>query len=131
MEMENLKRVLVTGASGFVGSYLIDHLLSLGRDVAGYDLQVSARNDIPFYQGDIYGGSELAGAIKDFQPDVIFHLAGILKSEKPETFYNVHVLGTMTLFEAIVQVGARPVVVVASSSSVYGSGSGKRSLTES
>src|SRR5689334_9863441 len=103
--MTQANRVFVTGASGFVGSYLIDHLQSLGWDTAGYDLHTSTRKDVTFYQGDIHQGSELADAIKDFQPDLVFHLAGLLKSDKPDAFYNVHVLGTLALFEAILEAG--------------------------
>jgi len=127
----DLNRVFITGASGFVGSHLIDRLLSSGWEVAGYDQRTPPRNGISFYSGDIYRAQELTRALLDFQPEVIFHLAGILKSQEPETLYNVHVLGTMALFESIVDTGLSPRVVVASSSAVYGAGFGKRPITES
>jgi GDP-4-dehydro-6-deoxy-D-mannose reductase len=127
----DLKRAFVTGASGFVGSYLMDHLLLSGWDVAGHDQRAPSRSNIAFYEGDILRGDGLVRALRDFQPEAIFHLAGLLKSEKPVTFYNVHVLGTVTLFESIAETGLHPRVVVASSSAVYGAGFGKRPITES
>ncbi|MDO8753323.1 MAG: GDP-mannose 4,6-dehydratase, partial [Anaerolineales bacterium] len=54
-----------------------------------------------------------------------FHLAGVIKSDSPEVFYQVNFLGTLALFDAIVDTGIRPKVVVASSSAVYGHQSGK------
>lgn len=126
-----MKRVLVTGAAGFVGSYLTDHLLASGWDVAGHDQRAPSRGNIAFYEGDILSRDGMARTLQDFQPDVIFHLAGLLKAERPETFYDVHVLGTVTLFESVVEAGLQPRVVVASSSAVYGPGLGRRPITES
>jgi len=125
-----LRRALVTGASGFVGTYLTAHLKSFGWNVAGYDWRMSGQIP-PSFIGDIYRGDGLSLALNEFQPDVIFHLAGILKSEKPETFYNVHVLGTLALFEAVTKSGLHPRVVVAGSSAVYGAGAGAKPITES
>ena len=85
-----MKRVFVTGASGFVGTYLINQLMTSGWDVAGYDWRVPTQKNIPYFAGDNHHGDGLSHALKEFQHDFIFHLAGVLQSEKPETFYNVH-----------------------------------------
>lgn len=126
-----MTRALITGASGFVGAHLTNQLMSSGWDVAGYDLRKPSHSKIPCFTGDLHRGEGMVQALKEFQPDLIFHLAGILKSEKPETFYNVHVLGALALFEAVVDAGLHPTIVLAGSSAVYGSGMGKRPITES
>jgi nucleoside-diphosphate-sugar epimerase len=121
--------VLVTGIAGFVGSHLRSHLLSKQVSVFGFDAGVLVENK-RYFKGEITDRNDLTDALRRSQPDIIFHLAGILKSQEPVTFYNVHVLGTMALFESIVNSGLRPRVVVASSSAVYGKGAGKRPIAE-
>jgi GDP-4-dehydro-6-deoxy-D-mannose reductase len=125
-----LKRALITGASGFVGIHLINHLLDLGWDVSSYDQRAPAKKGIPYFIGDLSRGEGLLDAVNEFRPDFIFHLAGVLKSESPETFYNVHVLGMLALFEAIIKSELSPSVVVVSSSAVYGAIGGTTPLSE-
>jgi nucleoside-diphosphate-sugar epimerase len=62
----------------------------------------------------------LQQVIEEARPKVVFHLAGVLKANLPETYYTVNVLGAVALFEAIRAAGAKPRVVVTSSSAVYG-----------
>lgn len=120
---------LITGISGFVGSHLASHLSGKGWKVAGYDLH-PPRVKCDFYSGDLSGGTALKRALEDSAPDVVFHLAGILKSSSHEELYDVHVLGTISLLDAIVASGSSPIVIFASSSAVYGAGIGRRMITE-
>jgi GDP-4-dehydro-6-deoxy-D-mannose reductase len=133
--MENeQKRIFVTGAAGFVGTYLISYFRSLGCSVVGYDLQApSEENGKTFYKGDISsqkGQACLAQVLEDFRPDVIFHLAGVLKTSKIDEYYNVHVMGTIGLLESVAGLGLKPRVVVASSSAVYGARNDTKHITE-
>ena len=120
---------LITGISGFVGNHLASHLSKKGWNVAGFDLR-PPRVECEFYQGELADGSALETALKKSAPDVIFHLAGILKSESYEELYKVHVYGTISLLDSIVKSGLASKIVVASSSAVYGSGSGRKPITE-
>lgn len=121
-------RALITGISGFVGSHLAAHLVDKGWQVAGYDLH-PPRVECDFYPGDLSDEMMLKNALGKSKPDVVFHLAGILKSEIYEELYKVHVFGTVSLLDALVSSGLSPTVVIASSSAVYGSG-GRIPITE-
>src|SRR5919108_3637034 len=106
-----MDRVLVTGHSGFTGRHLVDHLRSIGGEVSGFD-----RSD----GGDIRDSAALDRVLRATRPTVVYHLAGVLKSEDPQEFYSVNVLGTVALLDALVQLGWRTRVVIVSSSAVYG-----------
>lgn len=122
--------VLITGVSGFVGTHLAQYFLEQGESVTGFDRAFPGNQDIRFYEGDIGNLAEVRNALQDFKPRIVFHLAGILKASRPETFHQVNALGTKTLLDAIKDSGLRPVVLLASSSAVYGRGYGGRPITE-
>ena len=125
-----MRRVLITGVSGFVGSSLRETLQSLLMEVYGFDLRADAY-DSHVFAGEITDNAVILDALRQVQPDIIFHLAGILKSQRADDLYSVNVLGTVALFEAITESGLRPRVIVASSSAVYGAGVGGRPIAES
>ena len=120
---------LITGISGFIGQSLEEYLLSKGVAVFGFDLYGAQKKHV--FHGGITDRKSLLRALEKSQPDVIFHLAGILKSAQMEDFYNVHVIGTAVLLDAVIEMGLRPHVLIASSSAVYGVGVGKKPITES
>ena len=130
-----MKRVLVTGVAGFVGTHLAHCLLSGGNQLFGFDqtgatLSPALANCVELYSGDICDQATLEQVLTEVQPDTLYHLAGILKSADAREFYVVNVLGSLALFEALVHVGIAPKVLVASSSAVYGRGFGNQSITE-
>lgn len=122
-------RALITGCSGFIGQAMSNYLLSKQWEVFGLD-QYETETQFPIYVGDIQDHSFLTKAIKSCRPDAIFHFAGIIKSENPTSFFEINTLGTLTLFEALITTEAKPSVLIASSSSVYGPGAGKRPISE-
>lgn len=122
-------RALITGISGFVGGSLTSQLVSSQWEVAGFDhREQQTKSEITI--GNIQDREAVSDAINKTQPDVIFHLAGVIKSKSLKDYYNAHILGTLSLFEAIVESGYKPRVIIASSSAVYGSGFGKRPISE-
>jgi GDP-4-dehydro-6-deoxy-D-mannose reductase len=123
------RKAFLTGVSGFVGSHLATYLSGKGWTISGYDLR-PPRVECNFYMGDLSDGPALKKALGDSAPDVIFHLAGILKSDAYENLYNAHVLGTISLLDALVAKGFSSKVIVASSSAVYGPGLGRKPITE-
>jgi UDP-glucuronate 4-epimerase len=136
--MRQPKRVLVTGAAGFIGSTLAGQLLAQGREVVGldnldpyYPLAMKRRNlaslegapGFRFVHGDVRDRAVLEQALGAEPPDAAVHLAalaGVRPSlERPAEYADVNVVGTARLFEACVRAGVER-VVFASSSSVYG-----------
>ncbi|MCX6082552.1 MAG: GDP-mannose 4,6-dehydratase [Chloroflexi bacterium] len=120
---------LVTGITGFVGGSLYNHLNSNNWKISGFD-QHGSKNGPGIFIGNIQDQAALVNCINHSQPDVIFHLAGVIKSKSLKDYYNTHILGTLSLFEAIAETGCKPRIIIASSSAVYGSGYGKRPISE-
>ena len=129
--------ILVTGAAGFIGSTLVDRLLSEGRRVVGldsFDSFYSEKEKLRNLTSALdHGGFELVrGDIRDSELidrtfsrgfDAVVHLAalaGVRPSfERPADYADVNVRGTSVLLDAAVRHG-KPGFVFASSSSVYG-----------
>ena len=119
------RSVLVTGHTGFKGSWLSIWLHSLGARVSGYSLAPStdpsnfvASSVRPLlaehHEADIRDYERLAKAIKSAEPDVIFHLAAqplVRESYRtPRETIEANVMGTTNLLEAVRQMG-RPCTV--------------------
>jgi CDP-glucose 4,6-dehydratase len=108
------RRVLVTGHTGFKGSWLCLLLNELGADIYGYALNPptspslfeEARIDelVTSYIGDIRDYSKLAKVLKNIRPEIIIHLAAqplVQESYKhPIDTYAVNLMGLVNLFEA-------------------------------
>lgn len=127
--------MLVTGAAGFIGSHLVDRLLSEGEEVLGFDDLSSgtmanlhdARNSgvgkFTFQRGDITSNL-LADVIKRNKPEVIFHLAAQVDVRKsvadPIHDAMINVIGTINLLQAASEAGTRKVVFTSSGGCIYG-----------
>ena len=128
--MENLKdsrmRFLITGAAGFLGSTLANTLAKDGHSVRGVD-DCSTGDpsvllpEVHFTRGDVNDRPKLWTLLQDV--DCVYHLAArVLVPESvlyPREYNQVNVGGTVTLMEAMRDVGVRR-VVFASSGAVYG-----------
>lgn len=125
--MPGERRALITGGSGFAGSHLFDLLLSEGWQVTLYDLDVDPAflaGRGRFIQGDVTSRERMADALKQAQPEVIFHLAGIAfvphaERDKEKTL-AVNLMGGVHLLEAMRDAAPGAKVIVISSSEVYG-----------
>jgi GDP-4-dehydro-6-deoxy-D-mannose reductase len=122
-------KALITGVSGFVGRHLAHQLLKDGWQVFGFDRRrAGAGKNV--YVGDLMDRHALTKAMEECRPDAVFHLAGLIKSPRPEALYHANLVGTVTVLESVMELPYRPVMIVASSSAVYGSGFGSRPITE-
>ncbi len=122
------KRVLITGAAGFIGSHLVPRLVAEGAQVVGLDNYSFARpdraRDAPDFHAltvDLRRLEEVRSVMESNPPDFIFHLAAIAnprqcKQDFPLGF-DVNVLGTQNLLRSA-PAAAR--VVFMSSAAVYG-----------
>jgi GDP-4-dehydro-6-deoxy-D-mannose reductase len=122
-----MKRALITGISGFVGRHLREELLHQGWQVYGFDIRAAGEN---VFVGDLSDRAALTRAVADCKPHAVFHLAGIIKSTDPQTYYVSNLFGTLNLLDAVLQMEKRPKVVLASSSAVYGLTKSSRPITE-
>jgi nucleoside-diphosphate-sugar epimerase len=114
------RRVLVTGASGFVGSHLVRRLLSVGADVqiwrgpsrsAAHLADLGARSaSVPV---DLRDAAQVTAAARAGQPEVVFHLAAYgVQVDQPEfqAAVEVNILGTAHLFAGLRGTACRRVV---------------------
>jgi len=111
----NNKTVLVTGHTGFIGSWLTLWLNHLGANVIGYSLEpwtepnifdtLDLRDKIIHIRGDVVAYPHLACVIRDYNPEFVFHLAAlpiVRQSYKvPRLFYETNVMGTVNLLECL------------------------------
>ena len=118
---------LITGISGFIGKHLQRQLTSQGWQVYGFDIRPGMDN---VFVGDLTDHAALSRAIAESKPEVVFHLAGAIKSNDADVYYKSNLFGTLNLFDAVMQSDIRPAMVVASSSAVYGLTSGTKPITE-
>ncbi|EQA61147.1 CDP-glucose 4,6-dehydratase [Leptospira alexanderi] len=127
------KKVLVTGHTGFKGSWLVIWLQSLGAEVAGYSLDVptspnhfellSLDKRIKDYRGDVRDRSKFSTVIDEFKPEIIFHMAAqalVRKSyQDPVGTFETNVMGMVNLLDIIRTKSFVEVVVLITSDKAY------------
>lgn len=124
--------ILLTGAAGFVAGHLAAFLSSEGHDVYGTDREAVLPNDKwkGFLTAELSDLEHLRYYLHDLCPDYIFHFASVLKADRPQAYYQTNVVGMIGLMEAVTSAQIKPLVLVASSSAVYGAGYAKKPISE-
>lgn len=134
MEIRN-KKVMVTGAGGFIGSHLTEQLLAMGCTVTAVvhynsfnrwgwldyaDLD-EARNRLNVFTGDIRDPNGMLTAMEGC--DAVFHLAALIgipySYHSPDVYVDTNVRGTLNILQAARQLGVKRVIHT-STSEVYG-----------
>jgi GDP-4-dehydro-6-deoxy-D-mannose reductase len=120
-------RILITGASGFAGTHLIQALREEGK--SQYDIYGTCFPDLPspsekkLFFLDIRSQKDLKSIISDIKPDWVFHLAAVSNVrrswEKRTETIEINIIGTHNLLEAIRTFSPRARVLFVSSSEVY------------
>jgi len=109
------KKVLITGHTGFKGSWLSLWLKEMGADVIGYALPpvskhdhfctIGLENHITHVIGDLMDRELLTKTFEEHQPEIVFHLAAQalvrLSYEEPHLTFQTNVLGSVNLLEAV------------------------------
>jgi GDP-4-dehydro-6-deoxy-D-mannose reductase len=136
-------RILVTGATGFVGGHLLEALLARGHcavtalNRSGHwpaDL-AHLRDRVPLRACDLCDAAAVEAVLREVRPDSIFHLAGYAaprKSEaEPEAAWDGNLTATWRLYDAVLRWSGRPRILFVSTGLVYGDAGGSAApLTE-
>lgn len=132
-EVYNGKRVLITGHTGFKGSWLLKTLNLLGAEIKGYALSAEFENDLyNLLNGnslcsseinDIRDKTSLEECILSFKPDFVFHLAAqplVRKSYKiPNETFEVNTIGTINVLDVVRKLEKECSVVIITTDKVY------------
>ncbi len=130
------RRVLVTGADGFIGSHLVERLVELGATVRAFtfynswesigwlsDLKPSIRQALEIFPGDIRDTERVRCAVD--QAEIVFHLASLVgipySYVAVRSYFDTNVEGALNLFEACRSSATIARVIHTSTSEVYGS----------
>jgi GDP-4-dehydro-6-deoxy-D-mannose reductase len=130
-----MNKVLVTGCSGFLASHLLKLLLKdSGSKIFGLtEVPGFSHPQVEVCQVDIRCRDDMLHVLAAIRPDVVFHLAAVTNVgfswKNPALTYEVNLLGSSNLLEAILPVSARARVVLMSSAEVYSS-AGEGAITE-
>ena len=139
MTGQRSRTCLITGCGGFIGSFLAELMAGRGWTVVGTahrsrkNLE-SLEEKITVRALDLADREAIRRLVREAQPDAVIHLGGqsyIAPSwEDPVGTFQVNIVGTFHLLEAIREVPGSPVVIVVGSSAEYGHGHGDAPITE-
>jgi len=128
-------KLLITGGCGFLGSNLAAHAISQGIELCVFDslyrhgaqenlAWLRSQGEFRYVHGDIRNANDVERLVRDFQPTMVFHLAGQVAMTtsiaNPRMDFEVNALGTLNLLEAVRQHAPQAGVVYSSTNKVYG-----------
>lgn len=127
------KRVLITGDTGFKGSWLALWLNTLGAKVYGYALPaekgnahfnlLNLKSDITHIDGNLLDFEKLNTIFQDVQPEIVFHLAAQalvrLSYDKPKLTFDSNVSGSVNILEAIRNTSSLKALIYVTSDKCY------------
>ena len=129
-----MRKVLVTGADGFIGSHLVENLLEKGYDVRAFvyynsfntwgwldKLPKEKRDQIEIFAGDVRDPNGVREAMKGV--DGVFHLAALIaipfSYHSPDSYVDTNIKGTLNVLQAARELETERIMVT-STSEVYG-----------
>jgi UDP-glucose 4-epimerase len=121
-------KVIVTGGAGFIGSHLVDRLISMDYDVMVIDnLSTGSENNLnkstEFLKKDICD-DDLGSIVKKFSPSYIFHLAAQIDVRKsldnPIWDEGINIRGTLNLLEAAAKAKIKKIIFSSTGGAIYG-----------
>ncbi len=130
-----MKKILITGGAGYIGSHTAVELLNEGYEVVVYDNLCNSSEEslkrveeltgkkIAFYEGDVLDEVALEKMLQAEKPDAVIHCAALKavgeSVEKPLLYYHNNITGTLTLLRVMDRCGVKN-IVFSSSATVYG-----------
>ena len=125
--MSAKKKILVTGATGFIGSHLVDYLAAAGHDVVATGRKAPS-HDASNVRGlalDLTDRAKVDEAIGAVKPDVVYHLAAQslpgVAWKQPQVTIEANVIGTLHLLDAVLASKTSPTIEFFGSASEYAS----------
>lgn len=133
LELYKDRKVLITGHTGFKGSWLACWLMQLGAQVTGYSLPAptdpsnydlcSLEKRITSIVGDVRDVDHLTAVVEEQKPEIIFHLAAQplvrLSYEEPRETFETNIMGVVNLFEAVRRTSSTKALVNITSDKCY------------
>lgn len=113
-----MKRILITGGSGFIGTNLVQSLIEDGVSVLSLDKKSPQRHDhLPYWKAiDILNYEKLENEIKKFDPEVILHLAAVTDLDGSTlSYYDANIRGTQNIIDIAQQLPSLRKVIYTSS----------------
>lgn len=123
--MKKKEKVLITGSAGFIGVNLIETLIKKNFIIAAMDRCPRKNSDgLTEYIGDITDYNFVEKSIKDFNPNIVFHLAGFKERtsnvEDVLNSLNVNLLGTLNLYQALLKATELKSIITLGTTDEYG-----------
>jgi len=128
-------KLLITGGCGFLGSNLAAHAISQGLELCIFDslyrhgaqanLQwLQSQGRFTFVHGDIRNANDVERVVRQFGPNMVFHLAGQVAMTtsiaNPRMDFEVNALGTLNILEALRQHAPQSGIIDSSPNKVHG-----------
>lgn len=132
-EIYRNKKVLITGHTGFKGSWLSLWLTELGANVIGYSLNVPTqpslfeairmKDKVIHIIGDVRDEKHLMTVFEEYQPEFVFHLAAQplvrMSYKEPKLTYETNIMGTVNLLECVRKTKSVRVCIIVTSDKCY------------
>jgi UDP-glucose 4-epimerase len=123
-----MKRILIFGGAGYIGSHTLRHLIENGYDAVvadnlSYGHRESVPKNVPFEKVDLMDKSGLTALFKKYQFDAVIHFAAFAyvgeSVKTPAKYYSNNVVGTLNLLDAMLSAGVKN-IVFSSTCATYG-----------
>jgi len=107
VDIYHTMKILITGASGFIGSFIVEEALRQGMEVWAAVRKSSSKqyltdSRINFVELNLDSEGQIKEALKDLSFDYVVHAAGATKCLNPDDFYRINTEGTKNLVNAII-----------------------------
>lgn len=123
-------KILITGASGYIGKHLLDKLIGPMSQIACIDLfydqifKINFTDYVRMFQGNLLDKNFINSSVLEFKPDYVFHLAGSKcrsnDLQEFKTSNEINYLGTLNLFEALLNCKNLKLVTIIGTIEEYG-----------
>jgi len=133
-----MKKILITGGAGYIGSHTVGQFVKSGYEVVVYDnlstgFIESVPNEVTFIKGDVLDTHELTQCLNKYKIEAVIHFAAKLivpeSVQKPVLYYHNNVDGMCSLLSACERAGVKK-LVFSSTAAVYGIPDTSQLITE-